>query len=133
MNIEIHRFQINDTCCDCRLYVASQYVCDCAENARYRVPPGTYDVDLRFSREARRKVPTLIPRNGCMQVMRGCFPIVKSGNGVHTLLEGQIIVGSHLVPGVVIHSFDTFLSLYDRINNAIRRGQEVTLTIVEYG
>lgn len=131
MLIEIHRYRIRGTYCDSTMHIDGQHVCDCAENAYYRIPTGLYDVNLRYSEEAHRKVPTLIPADGCMQVVRGTFPILKIGNGVHTNRKGQIIVGKFRVSGVVIHSRDTFLNLYDRINNSMRRGNKVQIQITE--
>lgn len=131
MLIEIHRYRIRGTYCDSTMHIDGQHVCDCAENAYYRIPTGLYDVDLRYCEEAHRKVPTLIPADGCMQVVRGIFPIIKIGNGVHTNLKGQIIVGKFRVSGVVIHSRETFIQLYDRINNSMRRGNKVQFQITE--
>lgn len=131
MKIEIRRYRIRGEACDARLYVDGNFVCDCAENAAHRAPQGTYCIALRYCREAKRKVPILIPSDGCMQVTRGKFPIIKIGNGIHTNLNAQIIVGTYRVPGVVIHSRDAFLPLYDRINNSMRRGNVVCVTITE--
>lgn len=130
MKIEIRRYRIKGECCDSHLYVDGARVCDCTENALHRTPTGTYRVELRFAREAHRKVPTLIPTDDCCQVQRGRFPIIKVGNGIHTL-RNQILVGSYLIPGVVTHSRDAFQPLYDRINASQRRGNEVWATIRE--
>lgn len=131
MIIEINRHHIGGPYCDSTLYIDDQYICDCAENAYHRIPPGLYDVVLRYRVETHRKVPLLIPSGSNMQVTCGNFPIIKSGNGVHTNRRGQIIVGTSLVPGVVIHSYDTFLQLYDRINTCLRRGHQVQVLIKE--
>lgn len=131
MLIEIHRYRIRGVNCDSTMHIDGQHVCDCAENAYYRIFPGLYDVDLRYNVEVHRKVPTLIPADGCMQVCRGNFPILKIGNGVFTNLKGQLIVGKYRVSGVVIHSRETFLNLYDRINNSMRRGNKVQIRITE--
>lgn len=130
MNIEIRRFRIRGECCDSCLYVNGDKVCDCTENATHHTPEGTYHVDLRFARDAHRKVPTLIPADDNSQVRRGRFPIIKVGNGALTL-KNQIIVGTRLIPGVLIHSREAFNPLYDRINNAMRRGKEVWVTITD--
>lgn len=130
MIIEIRRYRIKGGSCDSHLYVDGIKVCDCTENALLRAPQATYRVELRYAREAHRKVPTLIPTGDDCQVQRGRFPIIKVGNGAHTL-RNQILVGTFCVSGVVIHSYDAFRPLYDRINNSQRRGNEVLLTIKE--
>lgn len=131
MLIEIHRYRIRGACCDSTMHIDGQHVCDCAENAYCRIIPGLYNVELRYSEEAHRKVPTLIPADSHMQLKRGRLPILKIGNGVYTNLKGQIIVGKFRVSGVVIHSRETFLNLYDRINNSMRRGNKVQIKITE--
>lgn len=130
MIIEIRRYRIKGESCDSHLYVDGARVCDCTENAQHRTPIGTYRIDLRFAREAHRKVPTLIPADDGCQVQRGRFPIIKVGNGIHTL-SNQLLVGTCHIPGVVTHSRDAFLPLYDRINASQRRGNVVWVTISE--
>lgn len=131
MLIEIQRYRICGACCDSTLNIDGQHVCDCAENAHYRIPTGLYDVELLYSSEAHRKVPTLIPADSSILVKYGCLPILKMGNGIHTNCKGQIIVGTYCIPGVVVRSRDAFMPLYDRINNSMRRGNIVQLKITE--
>lgn len=124
MLIEIHRYRIRGSYCDSTMHIDGQHICDCAENASHRIPTGLYNVQLLYNQEAKRKLPTLlIPTNEAW--------VLKIGNGVHTNRKGQIIVGEFRVSGVVIHSRETFLTLYNRINNSMRRGNKVQIQITE--
>lgn len=54
---------------------------------------------------------------------------IESGNGVYKRTDGSIIVGKHLIPGILTHSRPAFDALYDRIRKNIERGNSVTLII----
>lgn len=130
MLFTLKRYRLRPETCDSRLEANGRRVCDCAEHTATRIPPGTYNVEIRYSRRARRQVPTLIPTDGCYEVSRGKFPIIMVGNGVYTLTN-QIIVGRRILPGVVIHSHQAFTLLIDRIKKAIQRGRSITIQITE--
>lgn len=130
MLFTLKRYRLRPETCDSRLEAHGRRVCDCAEHTATRIPPGTYNVEIRYSPLARRQVPTLIPIDECYKVTRGQFPIIKVGNGVHTLTN-QIIVGRHILPGVVIHSHQAFMLLFERIKKAIQRGRSITIQIIE--
>ena len=57
-------------------------------------------------------------------------PQLKIGNGVYNRPNGSIIVGTHLVPGCLLHSKDAYDPLYQRIRKSIERGNEVILRIL---
>ena len=60
-----------------------------------------------------------------------CYcPMLKIGNGVYNRPDGSIIVGTHLVPGCVLHSKDAYAPLFQRIRKSIERGNSVTLKIM---
>lgn len=133
MLIEIHRHRIRGTYCDSTLHIDGQHVCDCAENASHRIPSGLYDVQLLYNQEARRKLPTLFATpegNPSRPTESEPEGVIKIGNGIHKL-SNQILVGTRCVSGVVIHSREAFLPLYDRINNSMRRGNTVQIQITE--
>lgn len=56
-------------------------------------------------------------------------PKILHGNGVFNQIDGNIIVGKYLQPGIVLNSRQVFDRLYDRIEKAISRGHQVELTI----
>lgn len=129
MKIEIRRYQIKGEACDSHLYIDNCYVCDCAEHAAHMVPEGRYSIVLRYSRLAKRKVPTLIPPADGYRVLRGRFPTIGMGNGIYNLRHSQILVGTYLVPGVLTRSYAAFLPLYNRINKALLRGRVVNVEV----
>jgi len=131
LNIEIRRYRIKGACCDGHLYIKGKRVCDCAENACHRLPAGRYKVEIRRVEKEHRRMPVLVPTGGEYRVKRGAFAYLKVGNGVYTLRQGQIIVGKSYLPGVLLHSYDAFLPLYNRIYQSGLRKKEVFLTISE--
>lgn len=56
-------------------------------------------------------------------------PKILHGNGVFNQIDGNIIVGKYLQPGIVLNSRQVFDRLYDRIEKAISRGHSVELII----
>lgn len=131
MKIKIIRYQIKGECCDAHLYIDNRYVCDCAENACHRVPQGPYEVELCYHAAVQRKVPMLFPKGAVALAWESPYPVITMGNGVHALRNGEIIVGTRLVPGVVIRSREAFQPLYDCVNMSKRRGNKVTVQIIE--
>ena len=131
MHIEIKRNRTTRYGTDGRLYIDGNYVCDTTENPIHHLPTGSYQVTLQHNAAKGRKVPVLIPEGGnqsspSMGDKRGS---IAYGNGLHNIHDCRIHVGELRVSGLVIHSYDTFKTLYNRINNSQRRGHEVILTI----
>lgn len=58
-------------------------------------------------------------------------PMVKPGNGVHNRIDGSIIVGERLIPGVLIQPAPIFARLVERLVKAHSRGKTILLTIRE--
>lgn len=57
-------------------------------------------------------------------------PQLKIGNGAYNRPDGSIIVGTHIVPGCVLHSKEAYDPLYQRIRKSIERGNQVILRIL---
>lgn len=58
-------------------------------------------------------------------------PMIKPGNGVHNRIDGSIIVGERLIPGVLIQPAPIFARLVERLVKAHSRGKTILLTIRE--
>lgn len=58
-------------------------------------------------------------------------PMIKPGNGVHNRIDGSIIVGERLIPGVLIQPAPIFARLIERLVKAHSRGKTILLTIRE--
>lgn len=133
MHIEIKRNRTTHYGTDGRLYIDGNYVCDTTENPIYHLPTGFYRVTLQSHPIWNRKMPILTSvEGGNLLPPRGDKRgAIVFGNGLHNIRDCRIHVGEFRVSGLVIHSYDTFKTLYDRINNSQRRGNVVTLTITE--
>lgn len=133
MKIEIKRYRIRESACDGILSINGCKLCDTAENTQFMPPPGTYNVVLRRNKKQKRIVPYLLASNYEQKMTNGKLraPFLCIGNGIYHRYDGRIIVGTHIVPGCVKRSYAPFKRLYDRINNTIRRGNAVTIVIIE--
>ena len=120
LQIHLHRHRVSVVACDGTLSISGNHVCDTAENAKYKVPVGIYHIELKYSKMHGRKVPFLMEAPGV------CLAI---GNGVFGLTDGRILLGTYIVPGCLKSSDEHFMQLYNRINQSLRRGHEVTLRI----
>lgn len=129
-------------------------ICDTAEHTPTMLPAGEYSVILKRHPIVKHRVPmiaslprplspfgergvdtqgisTLSTRAGGEKSPegeeRGAF---LSGNGVHAKGFGAtIIVGDHLVPGVVVNSQHYFRQIVKRIEASLRRKHKITLII----
>ena len=130
MNIHIHRHRIGETASDGTLRIDGLRICDTAEHSQYRVPAGTYRIVLKWNRAHRRKVPTLEPLKPLPRQMPSA-PCLCIGNGIYSSHDGRILLGTYIAPGCLKCSREPFMQLYHRINNSMRRGNEVFLSIKE--
>lgn len=106
MVLVLRRTDIRRDTTDGYLSISGGVICDTAEHTPVMLAPGRYRLSLR------------------------CFYFIH-GNGVYALSKPQIIVGKNLCPGVVLHSRDAFLALYQRIRKALLRRSEVWLVVEE--
>lgn len=89
---------------DGHLYINRKRICDTVEHPKWHRPADDYTIDL------------------------GTNPF-RHGDGALSLKHGEIIVGKHLLPGVVTASQPTYDRLYERLKKAFQRGTPVRLTI----
>ena len=56
-------------------------------------------------------------------------PQIKIGNGVNNREDGSIIIGERIVSGAMAHPAEHFNRLIDRLEKAVKRKEEITLSI----
>lgn len=101
-------------------------ICDTAEHTPTMLPRGEYSVKFKRHRKYKHRAPwlQLVDDEGTAS------GFVIHGNGVHARGFGTtIIVGEHLVPGVVLNSHHYFRQIVKRIEKALARKQKVTIII----
>ena len=89
---------------DGHLYINRQRICDTVEHPQHHKLPNEYAIDLQTN------------------------PF-RHGDGALSLRKGEIIVGKHLLPGVVTQSQQTYDKLYERLKKTWQRGKTVNLSI----
>ena len=104
---------------DGHLYINRKRICDTVEHPSRHLPAGEYIISSLdcFS--------SLSLGEGRGEVCR-----FRHGDGALSLKHGEIIVGKHLLPGVVTASQPTYDRLYERLKKAFQRGTPVHLKIV---
>ena len=136
------------------LSIDGNRICSTLENANALVPTGDYVISLIKCKQYSRKMPLLAPepvegnlnpeswnlKQRCMQCKRLSFvcnnttlpswcPMLKPGNGIHSRLDGSILVGKYHCVNCLLHPKTTFDPLYERIRKSISRGNQVLLSI----
>lgn len=134
------------------LYVNGVYECDTLEDTdrgldnnmplsviqtkkvygKTAIPTGTYEIDMNivspkfkdrsWARFCNGKLPRLRDVRGFEGVL------VHVGNKPEDTL-GCLLVGKNKLKGQVINSTETFTKLYNKIDAAHRRGEQITITI----
>lgn len=129
---------------DGALYIDNVKVCNTVENAESCIKQGEYKIELVYCKHHKRKMPILIESKGACSncvlhreasnntPMPCHCPQITMGNGVHNRHDGAIIVGKPLCAGVLVSTRYAFNELFKRIDNYIRRGQEVILQVQDY-
>lgn len=128
------------------LYINEQYICDTVENRYTALPAGTYRIVRHYCKQYDRMMPMIIPapftlnHPPCSQCKledlvfnnrnhpQKC-PMLKPGNGAHTLTDGSILLGTSLCSGCLKHPLAAFNPLAERIRKASKRHKTITLTI----
>ena len=141
MNIEITRQSHSRYAIDGELRISGMKVCDTAENINFHLPPGTYPIRIVPCRQYHRKMPCIIinePDCSRCPKLKSIYsntalpkvcPQIKIGNGVNNREDGSIIIGERITSGAIAHPAPHFNRLIDRLEKAVKRKEEITLSI----
>lgn len=142
MKIEVIRNKFATSFTAGKMYVNDVYFCDTIEDhdrglnkadgerackvrkfaGQTAIPAGEYTIYMTFSPRFKKPMP-LINNVPAFKGVR-----IHAGNTAQDT-EGCILVGKYNKTGVVINSRDTFDKLYKQIEDAIKAGEGVTITI----
>lgn len=122
MKILLQRHHLGEFATDGRLSISGEYITDTCEHSPFKVPVGSYHIELKYSKLYHRKMPFLSEEPDV------CLAF---GNGIYSCTDGRILLGTTIIPGCLKNSKEPFLRLYDRINQSLRRGHQVLLEIKE--
>ncbi len=126
MEIIMKRMRFGPYGVEGQMCIGGKVVCDTLEHPTLYLPAGKYPLCLRHNKKMCRKVPTLMYN----PVHRGCFPILRIGNGPFLCKDGSIVVGERRISGLVVHSAMLFDRLIERLKKAESRKEKVNLSIV---
>lgn len=120
MQIVLERLKSRPQATDGQLYINNVIVADTAEATPYMLSEGVYDIKIENIKKYHRKMPVVCSEN---------TPVIRIGNGVYNSKNGDIIIGEHLLNGIIIHSAPFFNKLIDRLDKAAIRGEKMKLKI----
>lgn len=133
MNIQVVRFMCGETCTIGEMLVNGEHECWTLEDVvrpegekiygATAIPFGTYSVGITFSQHFQRDLPLVLGVPNFQGIR------IHPGNTAADT-EGCILVGTEHTETSVLNSRAAFNSLFPKIGDAIRRGEEVTLSIV---
>lgn len=107
---------------DGHLYINRTRICDSVEHPKRHLPAGVYIISSLGAEGSSLSETAHSERLGLP------FPF-RHGDGALSLKHGEIIVGKHLLPGVVTASQPTYDRLYERFKKAFQRNTPIRLTI----
>ena len=144
MLLTLKRHHRNETTYDGRIYIRGQFVCDTVEHCRSALPVGTYLLVKGVCKAHMKQVFFIQPPlpklcEGCMMETSESLnqrlfcrtPMLKPGNGAYRQDDRGIRIGQRIVPGCLKHPQKCFRKLSDRLSKALKRNQDLLLTIVE--
>ena len=102
MKIELNRLKSRAKATDGQLCINNVIVADTAEATPYMLPEGVYDIKIENIKKYHRKMPVVCSENK---------PVIRIGNGVYNSKNADIIIGEHLLNGIIIHSAPFFNKL----------------------
>jgi len=127
MELLLERKQMAEHVAGGVLCIGGRIVCHtCEQVGPYLLPEGVYAVKLnKVGYPHHRRMPCI------MRLNEGKAPlgVIMHGNGVCRLTDGSIIVGQRVCRDLVIHSRMYFDRLFERLEKAVKRGEEVTLKV----
>lgn len=101
-------------------------ICDTAEHTPTMLPRGEYSVKFKRHKKYKHRAPWL----ELTSESSTASGFIIHGNGVHAKGFGTtIVVGDHLVPGVVLNSHHYFRQIVKRIEKALKRHHRVEIII----
>ena len=107
---------------DGHLYINRTRICDTVEHPKCHLSAGEYIISSLGAEGSS------LSETAHSERLELPFPF-RHGDGALALKHGEIIVGKHLLPGVVTASQPTYDRLYERLKKAFQRGTPIRLTI----
>ena len=103
-----------------------------ADAYRLALVPVTNPKFLRDD-EKSRIMPVILKENGRVPKSVIRKPFFVPGNGPYKLMYGSIILGRSYISGLVLHSEEYFSEFCEKVDEAIRNKEHITLVIRDWG
>ena len=141
MHICIFRRRFTPWGVDGTMVINGKFFCGTLERPKGYLKADAYRLALvpvtnpKFLRddEKSRIMPVILKENGRVQKSVIRKPFFVPGNGPYKLMYGSIILGRSYISGLVLHSEEYFSEFCEKVDEAIRNREHITLVIRDWG
>lgn len=141
MHIIIFRRRFTPWGVDGTMVINGKFFCGTLEHPEHYLPEGAYRpafvevTNPKFLREDEksRLMPVILKENGRTPKSVIRKPFFVPGNGPYKLMYGSIILGRSHISGLVLHSEEYFSEFCEKLEEAIKNKERITLCIRDWG
>ncbi len=141
MHICIFRRRFTPWGVDGTMVINGKFFCGTLERTEGYLKADVYRLALvpvtnpKFLRddEKSRIMPVILKENGRVPKSVIRKPFFVPGNGSYKLMYGSIILGRSYISGLVLHSEEYFSEFCEKVDEAIRNKEHITLVIRDWG
>ena len=141
MHIIIFRRRFTPWGVDGTMVINCKFFCGTLEHPEHYLPEGAYRpafvevTNPKFLREDEksRLMPVILKENGRTPKSVIRKPFFVPGNGPYKLMYGSIILGRSFISGLVLHSEEYFSEFCEKLEEAIKNKERITLCIRDWG
>ena len=141
MHICIFRRRFTPWGVDGTMVINGKFFCGTLERPQGYLKADAYRLALvpvsnpKFLRddEKSRIMPVILKENGRAPKSVIRKPFFVPGNGPYKLMYGSIILGRSYISGLVLHSEEYFSEFCEKVDEAIRNREHITLVIRDWG
>ena len=141
MHIIIFRRRFTPWGVDGTMVINGKFFCGTLEHPEHYLPEGAYRpafvevTNPKFLREDEksRLMPVILKENGRTPKSVIRKPFFVPGNGPYKLMYGSIILGRSFISGLVLHSEEYFSEFCEKLEEAIKNKERITLCIRDWG
>ena len=141
MHIIIFRRRFTPWGVDGTMVINGKFFCGTLERPEHYLPEGAYRpafvevTNPKFLREDEKSriMPVILKENGRTPKSVVRKPFFVPGNGPYKLMYGSIILGRSFISGLVLHSEEYFSEFCEKLEEAIKNKERITLCIRDWG
>lgn len=131
MELKIRRTQSTRLYTDGILLINDMKATSTVEDTLSMLPTGTYAIKLRNGVKRRRVIAVILPKDGTFSPQT-LYPLPyfeSCGSWISSKKHRSICIGTPIIQGALKEGAEVYNRLFDRIEKAEERGEDITLQI----